>query len=70
MVNCPATMWYLKIMNSVSQMLSNNFHIKYKEVSIGRKIIEKLPTITINEIIADTKWIYATYRIFGFSVKP
>jgi hypothetical protein len=31
--------------------------------------IEKLPTITLNEIIADTKWIYATYRIFGFSVK-
>jgi hypothetical protein len=31
--------------------------------------IEKLPTIGPNEIFADTKWIYATYRIFGFSFK-
>jgi hypothetical protein len=31
--------------------------------------IEKPPTITLNEKIADTKWIYATYRIFCFSVK-
>jgi hypothetical protein len=30
--------------------------------------IEKLPTITPNEKITDTKWISATYRIFGFSV--
>jgi len=31
--------------------------------------IEKLPTITLKEIIADTKWIYPTHRIFGFRVK-
>ena len=31
--------------------------------------IEKIPTTTLNEIIADTKWIYATHRIFGFRVK-
>jgi len=34
------------------------------------RYIEKLPTITINEFIADTKWIYATYRIIKSGVKP
>ncbi len=38
---------------------------KYEEY----RYIEKLPTITLNEIFADTKWIYAAYRIFGLSVK-
>jgi len=31
--------------------------------------IEKLPNIRLDEKIPDTKWIYATYRIFGFGVK-
>jgi hypothetical protein len=33
------------------------------------RYIEKLPTITLNEIFADTIWVYATYRIYGFCVK-
>jgi len=32
--------------------------------------IEKLPTITLSEIIADTKWISEPYRIFKSGVKP
>ena len=44
--------------------------IPQNKISPDYRYIEKLPTITLNEIIADTKWISATYRIFGFSVKP
>jgi hypothetical protein len=32
--------------------------------------IEKLPNIRLGEKVPDTKWIYATYRIFSFGVKP
>ena len=34
------------------------------------QIIEKNTTIKFSQNIADTIWIYATYRIFDFSVKP
>jgi hypothetical protein len=39
------------------------------QISASYRLIEKLPTITLNEKIADTIWISATYRIFGFSGK-
>jgi hypothetical protein len=32
--------------------------------------IERFQVIRIDENIADTKWIHATYRKVGFSVKP
>lgn len=48
-----------------------NFGYLGKKPNITRiAIIEKLPNITFNEIITDTKWISAIYRSFGFSFKP
>jgi hypothetical protein len=44
-------------------------NISYRFLSIQSICDEKLPTITLNEKITDTIWIYAIYRIFGFSVK-
>ena len=39
------------------------------QISADCMYIEKLPTITLSEIIADTKWISATYRILKSGVK-
>ena len=45
------------------------FSIKICDLDSQYRCIQKLPTIRLKENIADTKWIYATYRIFGFGVK-
>jgi hypothetical protein len=39
------------------------------QISAKYRYIERNPNITISQNFSDTKWIYATYRIFSFSVK-
>jgi hypothetical protein len=39
------------------------------QISAGCRYIEIIKVFKINEIIADTKWIHATYRIFTSTVK-
>ena len=67
-----------KLLDSASGQVSFRYNMKYiyhceylvKEWDTQQyRYIEKLPTITLNETITDTEWIYATYRIFHFSVK-
>ena len=58
--NCLCGYGYHYFCNIFHQNMRLLFSIQY---------IEKLPIIRLKENIADTKWIYATYRIFCFSVK-
>jgi len=45
-------------------------NLLWSQPDVNYGYIEKLPTITINEIISDTKWISEPYRIYKFAVKP
>jgi len=61
---------YMQMKSQKNKFSKNWNYLARAQLPQNFMYIEKLPTITLSEIIADTKWIYATYRIFGFSVKP
>ena len=41
-----------------------------KQISANSRYIEIIQTFEIEQIITDTFWIYETYPIFDFVVKP
>ena len=59
----------LIIIRHITRLIPSSYTLPIAQIHQNFMYIEKLPTIGPNEIFADTKWIYATYRIFGFSFK-